>query len=323
MKLEIAVGWVCIFRKRHDSPLERPVYSLMQFSKLAALVLSVGLATACSVDAPPDAGYRVVADAGIDGGVVSVRRDGGALGACPPMTDRPNSGLVSVQPSGGGVIISADFPARGPDFFSPLLGCAGPCEVRPGYVVDAGLPADDPAGDLVVTGVGTSTIVIEPAPFPNYAHFEPSTLIAAGTPVTVAATGHPDGVPVFRRTVSAAADVIVNQPVFGGAPVVAPRDRPLEVRWTLAPQNAGGEVVVRLFGDAFNPVPRNAFAVRCRYPASAGVVEVPAEILSLFAPGRVQTNVQIETSTHAPAGPYEIWLKSIGAGAVSGDLMLQ
>ncbi len=295
----------------------------MQFTRLVAFAFSIGLATACSVEVPPDAGYRVVADGGTDGGLVSVRRDGGGLGACPPLTDLPNGGLVSVQPSGGGVIISADFPARGPDFFRPLLGCAGPCEVRPGYVLDAGLPADDPAGDLIVTGVGTSTIVIEQTRFPNYAHFEPNTQIAAGTPVTVTATGHPDGVPAFRRTVPAAAELSVTQPVFAGAPVLAPRNQPLEMRWTLTPQNAGGEVVVRLFGDAFNPVPRNAFAVRCRYPANSGVAEVPVQILSLFAPGPVQTNLQIETSTHAPAGPYEIWLNSIGAGAVSGELMLQ
>lgn len=158
---------------------------------------------------------------------------------------------------------------------------------------------------------------------PNYAYYEPNTLVAAGTPVTVVATGHPDGVPALRRTVPAAAEVTVSQPVFGGTPVLAPRDRPLELRWTVAPQNAGGEVVVRLFGDAFNPIPRNAFAVRCRYPAGASVAEGPAEILGLFAPGPVRTDVQIETSTHAPAGSHEIWLRSIGLGSVRGNLMLQ
>jgi len=257
-------------------------------------------------DAGPDSGAQpVILDAGIDAG---------PLMDCVQPDLRGGGSLISFNHYPDYVIATARIPEfSNHDFVTPRLGCRGPCEVRPGYLFDGGLRSSDPAGDLVIEGVQTSTVIMERRLGQYAVRIDHDGGVPAAQRLAVRGPGADGGVPPFQVEVAMPSRLNLQMPPT--SVMTAPRNQPLSLSWTTtATVPPETQVVVRFFGAAENPVPRNAFAVRCTYPAAAGQGEIPAEILGILAPGRISFRFSAETSAHTAAGSYEVWLQATDRG---------
>ncbi len=282
------------------SLLRLPLFTLAGGLLMAAC--STGQPGSVPADAGPDSGAQpVILDAGVDAG---------PLMDCVQPDLRGGGSVVNIEHYSAFAVAAASFPQYGDhDFVSPRLGCRGPCEVRPGYVFDAGLAPSDPAGDLVIEGVQTSSVIMAQAQGRYTVSMDHDGGVPAAQRLTVRGLGADGGVPPFQVEVPMPSRLNLQMPPSSA--MTAPRNQPLTLSWTTtASVPPETQVVVRMVGPADNPVPRNAFAVRCTYPAAAGQGEIPAEILGIFAPGRISFRFSAETSAHTAAGSYEVWLQA-------------
>lgn len=280
----------------------------MRWTSLGPLALTLSaLTVGCD-------GQDATSLAGADAGIADAAdaADAGSLTTCTTVDHEAAGSAIWLEGHDAYLGVGASF-YRASTAYVPRLGCNEACEVRSGEVValDAGWPLPSSPGDLVVTGVGTSSVVL---PDPHgyggfYDDIAEGVDLADGAAVMVHGLGNPNGVPEFSAGLVAPARATVTAPGLGTTP--APRGQPFTLTWsTTSSATPDASLVVEFRGGAPSGSTPTAYAVRCEYRLGDGQGEIPAYVLSLFDAGDLELTITSEASTQVTAGDFDIRLRA-------------
>ncbi|WP_394849158.1 hypothetical protein LZC95_17135 [Pendulispora brunnea] len=154
---------------------------------------------------------------------------------------------------------------------------------------DAGVTPLRSAGTLTVSGglLPASGVTVEPREDNSYFRSAFSKIWEPGQRITVKGSGA--RVPAFELSVSAPSDFVLEAPAVprDDEPMVIPRDKPLELRWSAIPDKK--RVALSSSVEASPGTP--SVSASCEYESSSTTATFPTSVLGLFPKGEAQINV--------------------------------